>query len=170
MNIANLLTQEPFGKWSVKFLRSYVKDADVYISKIGSRAFSTDIEIINMFMSIMIRDHPGGAITVPDLEMLFNAWYAENSTYHTNYRPPRMELIRILRQKYEYRLRVRDGYPGFIGVKLVVATVEETLELVASESQRLQYQLPDFEPEIDRDLERAMDLLLREREEYDGTY
>lgn len=147
MNIDRLLIQEPFNRWVVRFIREYVQHGhNVYISKIGNRAFTTDAQLVDMFFAVMLRERDGALLYPPELDRLFGIWYEENAAYHTNFRPPVYELINRLESKYD-RVRVRSEF-YFSGVELIVNTVEETKELIASREHELQFRLPDFESEI----------------------
>jgi hypothetical protein len=168
MNLEKLLSQEPFNKWLGKFLAEYVRNcSDVYVSRIGSRAYATDTEIVKLFFQVMLRSKTGAFLPMRQLELLFYAWYDENAAYHTNYRPPKMQLIKSLREEHNYVYH--KGLWGFENIELVVNTVDEALELVSSEENKLSYLLPNIEPELTpTQMEAQLEFFRQHPEEGDG--
>jgi len=152
MNIERLLSQEPFNKWVGNFLRDYTTGCSRNQPRaIGARGFTTDMDIVSMFMDIMLKDSVDGFLNLEELAKIFYAWYEENSTYHNDFAPPKATLTYLLERKYNFTRY--QGSWGFRGVELAVTTIEEAKELINAHRDLLQYRLPDFEVELDSDAE-----------------
>lgn len=148
MNIDKLLEPAPFNKWVGQFLREYLKDCNnVYISRIGEKAFLVDADICNMFFNVMLKDDPEGVVMVDDLYKVFRIWYERNAMYHTNYRLPKFELISQLSQRYDYQV-TPDGKGKIVGVELIAWEKDDVARIIAMHEQKLYYQLPNFETDI----------------------